>query len=124
MPNPFLRIEMLPAKQGDALWIEYGTPDNTRRILIDGGPIGAYKALDEKLKQLPEGDKGVELLVISHVDTDHIEGIIRVLAAKRADWPLMPKDIWFNGWDHMVQSEILGGREGEFLSALINRRAE
>ena len=123
MPNPFFRIEMLPAKQGDALWIEYGTQENTRRILIDGGPIGAYEALDEKLKKLPDSDKGVELMVISHVDTDHIEGIIRVLAAKRDRWPLMPKDVWFNGWDHIVQSETLGGREGDFLSALISRRA-
>jgi len=123
MPRPFLRIEMMPAKQGDALWIEYGTHENTRRILIDGGPIGAYEALDEKFRKLPDGDKGVELLVISHVDTDHIEGIIRVLAAKRDQWPLVPKDIWFNGWGHLVQSKTLGGREGDFLSALINRRA-
>lgn len=114
---------MLPAKQGDALWIEYGTADNTRRILIDGGPIGAYTALDEKLKKLPDGDKGMELVVISHVDTDHIEGIIRLLAAKRDQWPFSPKDIWFNGWDHLVQSGTLGGREGDFLSALISKRA-
>jgi beta-lactamase superfamily II metal-dependent hydrolase len=123
MSNPFLRIEMLPAKQGDALWIEYGTPENTRRILIDGGPIGAYGALESKLKKLPDGDKGVELVVISHVDTDHIEGIIRLLAAKRNQWPFLPKDIWFNGWEHIVKTKTLGGREGDFLSALIERRA-
>lgn len=123
MTKPFLRIEMMPAKQGDALWIEYGKEENTRRILIDGGPIGAYAVLEEKLKKLPDGDKGVELVVISHVDTDHIEGIIRLLAAKREHWPLMPKDIWFNGWDHLNKSETLGGREGDFLSALISRRA-
>jgi hypothetical protein len=114
---------MLPAKQGDALWIEYGTEENTRRILIDGGPIGAYAALEEKLRKLPDGDKGVELVVISHVDTDHIEGIIRLMAAKRSQWPFSPKDIWFNGWSHLVQTGVLGGREGDFLSALINNRA-
>ncbi len=123
MADSFFRIEMLPARQGDALWIEYGKGDTTRRILIDGGPIGAYDALNKKLKELPDGDKRVELIVISHVDIDHIEGIIRALAAKRTDWPITPKDIWFNGWDHLKDSEILGGREGDFLSALINRRA-
>ena len=35
MSKPFFRIEMLPAKYGDALWIEYGTEALTRRILID-----------------------------------------------------------------------------------------
>jgi hypothetical protein len=109
--------------QGDALWIEYGTPEDTRRILIDGGPIGAYNAVEEKLKKLPDGDKGVELVVISHVDTDHIEGIIRLMATQRGQWPFSPKDIWFNGWDHLVQTGVLGGREGDFLSALISKRA-
>jgi beta-lactamase superfamily II metal-dependent hydrolase len=123
MSKKVFTIEMMPAKQGDAIWIEYGTKESTRRILIDGGPISAYGNLEKKLKKLPESDKGVELVVISHVDTDHIEGIIRVLAAKREDWPIAPKDIWFNGWEHIVQSETLGGREGDFLSALIDKRA-
>ena len=46
MPDPFFRIEMLAAIQGDALWIEYGNANDKNRILIDGGPIGAYAALD------------------------------------------------------------------------------
>jgi hypothetical protein len=57
------------------------------------------------------------------VDTDHIEGIIRMLAQKRNKWPIEPAEIWFNGWRHLEESENLGGREGDFLSALISRRA-
>jgi metal-dependent hydrolase (beta-lactamase superfamily II) len=106
MSKPIFRITMLPAKQGDALWIEYGKGDRTRRILIDGGPIGAYSALDDRMQALPDGDKGVELLVVSHVDTDHIEGIIRLFAQKRSKWPVEPNDIWFNGWRHIEAAEI------------------
>jgi len=123
MPNPFFRIEMLPAKQGDALWIEYGCGEAERRILIDGGPINAYPEFTKKIESLPEGEKGIELLVISHIDTDHIEGIIRMMAERRCNWQIEPKDIWFNGWRHMNKTQDLGGREGEFLSALISRRA-
>ncbi len=123
MPEPFFRIEMLPAKQGDALWIEYGEGKKVRRILVDGGPIGAYTEFNDKMKALPDGDKRVELLVISHVDTDHIEGVIRLLAEKRSKWPVEPDDIWFNGWRHLEEAADLGGREGDFLSALIRRRA-
>jgi hypothetical protein len=32
-----LRVEMLPAGHGDALLVEYGSPDCPHRILIDGG---------------------------------------------------------------------------------------
>lgn len=121
--SSFFRIEMLPARHGDALWIEYGTPARTRRILIDGGPLTAYADLSARLQQVPPGDQGVELVVISHVDTDHIEGLIRLLAEPEADWPIAPQEIWFNGWRHIEEAHTLGGREGEFLSALIHRRA-
>ena len=119
-------IEMLPAHHGDAIWVEYAKhadPQVTRRILIDGGPIRAYNALENRFDALPDGDRGFELLVISHVDTDHIEGIVRLLAAPRNEWPISPKDIWFNGFRHVSRIPVLGGREGEFLSALIVQRA-
>lgn len=123
MTTHFFNIEMLPAKHGDALWIEYGTADRTRRILIDGGPINAWPEVSARLEKLPAGDQGVELLVISHVDTDHIEGLIRLMAEPVGRWPIAPEEIWFNGWRHIEEANTLGGREGEFLSALIHRRA-
>jgi len=121
--KPFFRIELLPAKQGDAIWVEYGNSDTVRRILIDAGPIDAYPEVENKLKSLPDGDKRVEAVVITHVDTDHIEGIIRMFAEKRNEWLISPEDIWFNGYRHMKETGILGGREGDFLSALLHHRA-
>jgi beta-lactamase superfamily II metal-dependent hydrolase len=114
---------MLPAIQGDSLWIEYGTKQRTRRILIDGGPINAFPSVEKKIKTLPDGDKRIELIVVTHVDTDHIEGIIRLFAEERSNWIFLPADIWFNGWRHLKKSNTLGGREGDFCSALIRKRA-
>lgn len=112
---------MLPALQGDCLWIEYGDPASPRRVLIDGGPIGAYPALEERVEAMPEGDKRLELAVISHVDGDHIEGIIRLIAEKNRD--MLFNDVWFNGWRHIApQPEVLGALQGEFLSALIHHK--
>jgi beta-lactamase superfamily II metal-dependent hydrolase len=123
MPQPFFTIEMLAAKHGDALWVEYGTEGGrTRRVIVDGGPLTAYPALEARLARLPDGDRRVELLVVTHVDTDHIESMIRMLAMPRERWPVAPRDIWFNGYRH-VNADNLGGREGEFISALIHRRA-
>ena len=34
---------MLPANQGDCLWLEYGEIGSTRVVLIDGGPDGTYR---------------------------------------------------------------------------------
>src|SRR6185295_8325573 len=113
MPNPFFRIEMLPAKHGDALLIEYGDENRTRRILIDGGPLHAYPDVNERLSKLPPGDQAVELLVVTHVDTDHVEGIIRLMAMPEQNWPIYVKEVWFNGWRHIEEANDLGGREGE-----------
>jgi hypothetical protein len=120
--KPFFRIEMLPAKQGDAIWVEYGNSKRTRRILIDAGPIDAYPEVEKKLMALPEGDKRVEAVIITHVDTDHIEGIIRLFAEKSGKWLILPEDIWFNGYAQLIKSGTLGGREGDFLSALLQHR--
>lgn len=125
MPK-FFNIEMLPAKHGDALLIEYGDED-THRMLIDGGPLNAYPDLASRLAKLPQ--KGIELLVITHVDNDHVEGIVRLLAEPLQKWAVKPREIWFNGWRHIQEAKTkkkagtLGGREGEFLSALIHHRA-
>lgn len=123
MAQPFFTVEMLPARHGDALWIEFGAAGRTRRILIDGGPLHAWPEFSARIDRLPAGDQRVELLVITHVDTDHIEGIVRLLALPRAKWPIEPMDIWFNGYRQTAAQTDLGGREGEFLSALIHRRA-
>ena len=121
MAKKFFNVEMLPAKHGDALLVEYGAT-RTRRLLIDGGPLGAWDQVEKRLSAIPAGDQSVELLVVTHVDTDHIEGIIRLLAMPEQDWPIHVEEVWFNGWRHIEEADTLGGREGEFMSALIHHR--
>lgn len=119
----FFRIGMLPALYGDCLFVEYGDSRRTRRLLIDGGPIATYRHLEARLEALPAGDRRFELVVMSHVDTDHVEGIVRLLANQPL--PIRVIDLWFNGWNHLKSGgRVLGGKQGEFLSALIVRRFE
>ena len=35
------QIELMPALHGDSILLQYGSLGAPRRILIDGGPIGA-----------------------------------------------------------------------------------
>lgn len=121
MSKPFFRVEMMPARDGDALLVEYGTA-TARRLMIDGGPFEAFPAVEARLNQLPKQNRKVELLVVTHVDTDHIEGVIRLLAVPPAKWPVRIEQVWFNGWRHLTEGMMRGGREGEFMSALIEKR--
>jgi len=118
-----LTIEMLPAGHGDCLWIEYGTGSYRRRLLIDGGTKPTYaflktrlQALKVKLKRTPR----FEAVIVTHVDADHIEGILELLTDRGLDVEI--GDIWFNGWKHLAQKDELGPVQGEKLSALIRER--
>lgn len=118
----FMRIEMLPARHGDCLLLTYGDALCNHRILIDGGPAGAYGALRARIDRLPPSERRFELVVLSHVDADHIEGLIK-LFANGQPWPFTVNDVWFNGWRHL--EPVQGSRgvtQGEFFSALLARR--
>ena len=47
------RIDMLPAREGDCLWIEYGDTARPRRILVDGGRQSTHAALKQRFSALP-----------------------------------------------------------------------
>jgi beta-lactamase superfamily II metal-dependent hydrolase len=115
-----LKIDMLPAGYGDCLWIEFGDEAEPRRILIDGGIAPTFNTLRARIEELPEGERHFELLIITHVDADHIEGVIRLLGSAKS-LGISFGDLWFNGWKHLDEPDKLGGVQGEFLSALIEK---
>ena len=104
---------MLPAALGDCLWVEYGDAGKPRRILIDGGLAGTYDAICERARRAGE-ECEVELLVITHVDADHIEGVVKLLS--NLPRGLRFREVWFNGWRHLPNTR-LGGPQGEKLTA-------
>jgi beta-lactamase superfamily II metal-dependent hydrolase len=109
------RIEMLPAQEGDCLWIEYGKQEKPRRILIDTGTPGTYAWLAEKIADLPRNQRRFELFIVSHIDSDHIGGAIRFLEDRPGGVEF--GDIWFNGYRHLLAaSDQLGVKQGQELT--------
>ena len=104
-----VHVEALPASYGDAILVTYGDDRHQSRMLIDAGPANAFK----KGVRPRLGDMHLDLLVITHVDADHIDGAVQLLLDKNATFD----DIWFNGWRHLPPSR--GGREGAMLDALL-----
>ena len=119
-------VEMLPANEGDALWIEYGS-DPVRRILIDCGRKTAYRAVADRLDESRE--LKFELFVLTHVDADHIAGAVPLLSDGRFG-PDRVADVWFNGWRHLNGQHIdddrnvaiLSAKQGEFFGAVLRDR--
>jgi beta-lactamase superfamily II metal-dependent hydrolase len=114
---------MLPADHGDCLWVEYGTPAQPKRILIDTGTPSTYRnALLPKIKEIVanEGSCHLELLVVTHVDADHVGGALQLLSEIDKE-KVSIGEIWFNGYFHLsdVEPAALGADQGERLTALI-----
>src|SRR5918996_17080 len=109
-------LEMLPAGHGDALWIEYGDRDRPHRILIDGGTGPTYDVLRARVAALTPEERKFELMVVTHIDADHIEGMIRLVQDERLAMQI--GDLWFNGWKHLPM-DVFAPAQGEILSALL-----
>lgn len=103
-------LDMLNAAKGDALVITYGDAP-CRHIVIDGGPRNIYgQVIKPFLGQLGT-PVPIELMVVTHVDDDHIRGILDLAAeqVRRVDDHQAPlytvKQLWFNAFD-AVTSQV------------------
>jgi len=107
---------MLPADNGDCLWIEYGDPSRPRRILIDCGAVSAARTVASRIESLGAPSERVfELFVLTHIDADHINGVLPLFGNPNLN--VRFEDIWFNGW-HQV-GRFLGIKQGEDFSKLL-----
>lgn len=109
---------MLPAEEGDALWIEYGDPLQPRRMLIDGGVLGTHDRLLEKIEDI-DGKRRFELITITHIDNDHIDAMVKLLGE---DLELEVEDFWFNAWEQIKEADTLGAKQGEMLTERMSQR--
>lgn len=114
------RIHMLPARRGDSLWIEYGDPDDRHHVLIDGGVGATQDAIRHRIESLELARPHLDLLVVSHIDLDHIEGLLELLREPPAG--LTIGDVWFNGWKHLPEDPgIMGAKQAESFSARLEQ---
>ena len=92
-------IELLPALNGDCILVEYAP---LYFILIDGGYVDTYhNYLLPRLKDIAAQGGIIDLVVVTHIDGDHISGVIKLLEEETL--PIEVRGIWYNGYRH-VQS--------------------
>ncbi|HEX8834214.1 MAG TPA: MBL fold metallo-hydrolase [Abditibacteriaceae bacterium] len=79
------KLHAVQAQFGDCLILEYGTAARKRYILIDGGPPDTFaNDLDVALQNIVQTGK-LDAVILSHIDNDHIIGLLDLLAALEQD---------------------------------------
>ena len=84
-------------------------------MLVDAGPATAYREIAARLT----AEKHLDLVVLTHVDADHVEGLILLFNDVAAGIGI--DEVWFNGRRHLGEDH-LHGAHGEMLSTLVVQR--
>jgi len=105
------KLHTVQAEEGDSLLLEYGKQSQPRFILIDGGPQGVYQAhLRAVLSQLSRRE--LELVILSHVDDDHVMGLVELLAelvqqqVNDSDPIVKPQALWHNAFSQTLTPQL------------------
>ncbi len=102
------RLNMLPASEGDCMILSYGQNEQAlRHVVIDGGRKATWPHLRKALEAIAAKGQTVELLLLTHIDADHIDGLVEMLEEEAL--PLSPAAIWYNGYDQLKAMVKPGG---------------
>mgnify|MGYP000209874703 CR=1 FL=1 len=117
-----IEIEVLPANEGDCILITIEKEDI--HILIDGGTAETYRNyLKTRLIQLKNEGKVIDLLIVTHIDNDHIGGIIELFKENGSDMDskiIRIRNIWHNSYRHLQfeKNQKLGRSEKNIIESL------
>jgi hypothetical protein len=136
----FFSMDVRRARKGDCLLLHYGSKKNPGLMMIDGGPKAVYgrhlrPRLEEIKKKRVQGNKPlqVDLLMVSHVDDDHIQGILdltrelREQADEQRPQLVQILGLWHNSFDSIIghnTKELMAYITGQFSAAAVSDGAE
>jgi hypothetical protein len=106
------KLHVVQAEFGDSLILEYGTSRAPRFILIDGGPPFTFtQSLHRALKTVIAAPRTLDVVMLSHVDNDHIIGLLDLIAELRRqaaggeDATVAIRELWHNSFSRTLDPE-------------------
>lgn len=99
----WMRIKFLKAFKGDSILLSFSDSENTpRNILIDGGTGSTFENkarnkgdLYSAMETLKSNNQKIDLLILTHIDDDHIGGILKWFSKDKDAYKLID-EVWFN----------------------------
>jgi hypothetical protein len=109
----FFTLDVRRARKGDCLILHYGSKTEPGLALIDGGPSNVYEPhLKPRLAEIRKARKlaanatlPVDLLMVSHIDDDHIKGVLELtkeMVEANGPAPVKISGLWHNTFDDII----------------------
>jgi beta-lactamase superfamily II metal-dependent hydrolase len=100
-----IKVKMYPANEGDAFLVSFDS--GSTNIIIDMGLQKTYTDhIKPDLVDLKSRGQSVDLLVVTHVDNDHIVGAVNFIKENGAkDEIIEVKEVWHNSYRHLQFSK-------------------
>lgn len=121
MSKSITELNVLQAYHGDCILVKtFDELKNEFVILIDGGTSQTFKySLKEELKNIPR----INLLVLTHIDSDHIGGLISFLKSSLIN-KIIVDEIWMNHPEivEVNTGELISMKQGDDLKSLIHAK--
>lgn len=96
-----MKIKMFPANSGDSFLVSCGE----NHILIDGGYKDTYtNFILAELENINKMNQKIDLVIITHIDQDHIQGILEFIKdnGEQSNSNIIDiKEIWHNSYKHL-----------------------
>jgi beta-lactamase superfamily II metal-dependent hydrolase len=98
-----MRIKILKAGNGDSFLLSFNDGTANRNILVDGGVSetyyddsnGLFGDLKNEIDCIEKRNESIDLLILTHIDNDHICGLLKWFALDKVAYKLV-KNVWFN----------------------------
>lgn len=94
-----MTFKVLQAENGDSIIIRYfGDDRKYHNLLVDGGLKKTFhKVLKSEIQLIEERNEKIDLLVVTHIDQDHIGGILKLVSNLKVKNDLnLVRQFWFN----------------------------
>lgn len=79
-----INLKALPAHDGDSFIIEFGEEETKKsNVIVDGGRgKQIVRELLRETNEITDNNQCVDLLVLTHIDADHIQGLLKLFELK------------------------------------------
>lgn len=106
-----VKIKLIPAEYGECIVVSVGEKKQFN-LLIDGGVAKTYQEyVKSEIQRIKILGQRINLMVCTHMDNDHISGLVQIL--KKTNYDLVD-NVWYNGFLQVVSRKFYSQKDNNY----------